>query len=117
MLLPGPEKMAPRGEKLSELSASHYFCDRQEGARQLNVALRHMRHTSSSLLYFFWLHRAPLVCVVLRALRGGTQRHEHIVFVGVSEEIGVLPLKALAQEMISRGYRASLALPQGFQSW
>lgn len=57
------------------------------------------------------------LCVALRVLRGGAQRKGHVVFVGVPEESGVLPLKALAQEMISRGYRASLALPQGFQSW
>lgn len=45
------------------------------------------------------------------------QRQEHVVFVGVPEENAVLPLKALAQEMIGRGYRASLALPHGFQAW
>lgn len=45
------------------------------------------------------------------------QRQEHVVFVGVPEESAVLPLKALAQEMIARGYRASLALPHGFKSW
>ncbi|CAM9187629.1 unnamed protein product [Ectocarpus sp. 12 AP-2014] len=45
------------------------------------------------------------------------QRQEHVVFVGVPEESAVLPLKALAQEMIGRGYRASLALPHGFQAW
>ncbi|CAM9414818.1 unnamed protein product, partial [Ectocarpus sp. 13 AM-2016] len=45
------------------------------------------------------------------------QRQEHVVFVGVPEESAVLPLKALAQEMIGRGYRATLALPHGFQAW
>ena len=54
-------------------------------------------------------------CVSLN--RGGTPRKEHVVFVGVPEETAVLPLKALALEMMARGYRASLALPQGFQSW
>ncbi|CAN0466519.1 unnamed protein product, partial [Laminaria digitata] len=44
-------------------------------------------------------------------------QREHVVFVGVPEESAILPLKALAQEMIARGYRASLALPHGFQSW
>ncbi|CAN0203372.1 unnamed protein product, partial [Ectocarpus fasciculatus] len=48
---------------------------------------------------------------------GQRQRQEHVVFVGVPEENAVLPLKALAQEMIGRGYRASLALPHGFQAW
>lgn len=45
------------------------------------------------------------------------RRQEYVVFVGVPEESAVLPLKALAQEMMARGYRASLALPQGFQAW
>ena len=39
------------------------------------------------------------------------------MFVGVPEESAVLPLKALAQEMLARGYRASLALPHGFHAW
>ncbi|CAM9962714.1 unnamed protein product, partial [Hapterophycus canaliculatus] len=42
---------------------------------------------------------------------------EYVVFVGVPEESAVLPLKALAQEMMARGYRASLALPYGLQAW
>ncbi|CAM9111935.1 unnamed protein product, partial [Scytosiphon promiscuus] len=47
----------------------------------------------------------------------GEHRQEYVVFVGVPEESAVLPLKALAQEMMARGYRASLALPHGFQAW
>lgn len=52
-----------------------------------------------------------------RRNRAQQQRQEYVVFVGVPEESAVLPLKAMAQEMLARGYRASLALPHGFHAW
>lgn len=55
----------------------------------------------------------PMSCETI----GSGQRQEHVVFVGVPEESAVLPLKALAQEMIQRGYRATLALPASFEAW
>ncbi|CAN0309968.1 unnamed protein product, partial [Discosporangium mesarthrocarpum] len=47
----------------------------------------------------------------------GLEQREHVLFVGVGEEAAVEPLKAVAEEMMGRGYRASLALPAGLQQW
>ncbi|CAM9811696.1 unnamed protein product, partial [Choristocarpus tenellus] len=45
------------------------------------------------------------------------QRQRYVLFVGVADEGAVEPLKAMAQEMILRGYRVRLALPAGLHRW